>query len=164
MDVLRGDGTSASKIYALGQWSDIFGLRKFSSHSRCELRWSLQNLQLLTIQVQIFSRIMSSRFFIYNVNLHEHFSQTNDANIPRNKNQYLRSWRKCSQCLSSMHRLCLIIIIFLFPLHWDFFTSRDITFVVTSYWCYSRQTTLSAHTEWRGNAANVTDKHSAGWL
>ena len=130
MDVLWGNGTPASKTNALGRWSDIFGLRKFSSHSRCELRWSLQNLQLLTIQVQIFSRIMSSRFFIYNVNLHEHFSQTNDANIPRNKNQYLRSWRKCSQCLSSMHRLCSIIIIFLFPLHWDFFTSRDITFVI----------------------------------
>ena len=130
MDVLWGDGTPASKINALGRWSDIFGLRKCSSHSRCELRWSLQNLQLLTIQVQIFKDYVISVFFIYNFNLHEHFRQTNDANIPRNKNQYLRSWRKCSQCLSSMHWLCLKMIIFLFPLHWDFFTSRDITFVV----------------------------------
>ena len=65
MDVLWGNGTPASKTNALGRWSDIFGLRKFSSHSRCELRWSFQNLQLLTIQVQIFSRIMSSRFFLF---------------------------------------------------------------------------------------------------
>ena len=162
MDVLWGDGTPASKINALGRWSDIFGLRKFSSHPRCELRRSLQNLQILTIQVQIYSRIMSSQFFIYDFNLHEHFQQTNDANIPRNKNQYLRSWRKCSQCLSSMDWLCLKNIIFLFPLLWDFFTSKR--HYVCSYWCYSRQTTLTAHTKWRGNAANVTDKHSAGWL